>query len=167
MTTPNRFRSSKRFRSPRCFRRSRQASNTQLTSAATRSTSTATNSSASLWTATASTRAHKHPRQRAPPQPARRPDRPQLDPLGRLAHRYHRPRPRPRNRPQHFSRISSNPASAGPLGTERPTAAPGSGLTIAKRLLEHQHATLTADNDPAGGARISLTIKRTPSLNPT
>jgi signal transduction histidine kinase len=40
----------------------------------------------------------------------------------------------------------------------------GLGLTIAKRLLEHQHATLTADNHPPAGARVSLTLKRTPPL---
>jgi signal transduction histidine kinase len=37
----------------------------------------------------------------------------------------------------------------------------GLGLTIAKRLLEHQHATLTAHNQPTGGAAISITLKRT------
>jgi signal transduction histidine kinase len=42
----------------------------------------------------------------------------------------------------------------------------GLGLAIAKRLLEHQHATLTADNHPPAGARISLTLKRPPSHNP-
>ncbi len=36
----------------------------------------------------------------------------------------------------------------------------GLGLTIAKRLLEHQHATLTVHNEPTGGAFISLTLQR-------
>jgi signal transduction histidine kinase len=36
----------------------------------------------------------------------------------------------------------------------------GLGLTIAKRLLEHQHATLTAENDPAGGATLDITLAR-------
>jgi signal transduction histidine kinase len=39
----------------------------------------------------------------------------------------------------------------------------GLGLTIAKRLLEHQHATLTVDNQPTGGAVVSLTLQRAPS----
>lgn len=38
----------------------------------------------------------------------------------------------------------------------------GLGLTIAKRLLEHQDAALTADNGPTGGARVSVTLKRAP-----
>jgi signal transduction histidine kinase len=36
----------------------------------------------------------------------------------------------------------------------------GLGLTIAKRLLEHQHATLTVDNQPPGGAVITVTLQR-------
>jgi signal transduction histidine kinase len=36
----------------------------------------------------------------------------------------------------------------------------GLGLAIAKRLLEHQHATLTARNQPAGGAEVRLTVRR-------
>ena len=36
----------------------------------------------------------------------------------------------------------------------------GLGLTIAKRLLEHQHATLTVDNQPKGGAVLILTLQR-------
>jgi len=36
----------------------------------------------------------------------------------------------------------------------------GLGLTIAKRLLEHQHATLTVDNQPTGGVVITLTLHR-------
>jgi len=39
----------------------------------------------------------------------------------------------------------------------------GLGLTIAKRLLEHQHGTLTAHNQPAGGAVITLTLQRAPA----
>jgi signal transduction histidine kinase len=42
----------------------------------------------------------------------------------------------------------------------------GLGLTIAKRLLEHQHGTLTAQNQPTGGAVVSLTLQRAPSANP-
>jgi signal transduction histidine kinase len=43
----------------------------------------------------------------------------------------------------------------------------GLGLTIAKRLLEHQDATLTAHNHPTGGAVISLMLKRTPAATPS
>jgi signal transduction histidine kinase len=43
----------------------------------------------------------------------------------------------------------------------------GLGLTIAKRLLEHQHATLTIHNGPTGGAQVSVTLQRAPSGNPT
>ena len=42
----------------------------------------------------------------------------------------------------------------------------GLGLTIAKRLLEHQNATLTVNNHPAGGAVINLTLRRAPSATP-
>jgi signal transduction histidine kinase len=38
----------------------------------------------------------------------------------------------------------------------------GLGLTIAKRLLEHQHATIAIHNRPEGGAVISLTLQRAP-----
>ena len=37
----------------------------------------------------------------------------------------------------------------------------GLGLAIAKRLLEHQHATIIARNQPTGGAAISITLERT------
>jgi len=36
----------------------------------------------------------------------------------------------------------------------------GLGLTIAKRLLEHQHATVTAYNQPTGGAVITVALQR-------
>lgn len=39
----------------------------------------------------------------------------------------------------------------------------GLGLTIAKRLLEHQHASLTAGNQPTGGALVSVTLQRAQS----
>ncbi len=39
----------------------------------------------------------------------------------------------------------------------------GLGLAIAKRLLEHQQAALTADNEPSGGAVITVTLRRAPS----
>jgi signal transduction histidine kinase len=38
----------------------------------------------------------------------------------------------------------------------------GLGLAIAKRLLEHQNATLEAHNDPSGGAVVTLTLARAP-----
>jgi signal transduction histidine kinase len=42
----------------------------------------------------------------------------------------------------------------------------GLGLTIAKRLLEHQYATLTIHNEPTGGAAVSVTLQRARSANP-
>jgi signal transduction histidine kinase len=41
-----------------------------------------------------------------------------------------------------------------------PDGGAGLGLTIAKRLLEHQHATLTVHNQPAGGAVVTLNLQR-------
>jgi len=55
------------------------------------------------------------------------------------------------------------PGIRGTPATGSPDGGAGLGLTIAKRLLEHQHATLTIHNQPAGGATISLTLQRTPS----
>ena len=43
----------------------------------------------------------------------------------------------------------------------------GLGLTIAKRLLEHQHATITVHNQPTGGGAVRLTLQRAPSANPS
>jgi signal transduction histidine kinase len=43
----------------------------------------------------------------------------------------------------------------------------GLGLTIAKRLLEHQHATLAASNYPTGGATIRLAFQRALSAHPS
>jgi signal transduction histidine kinase len=43
----------------------------------------------------------------------------------------------------------------------------GLGLTIAKRLLEHQHATLSVHNHPTGGAVVTLTLQRAPSAKPS
>jgi signal transduction histidine kinase len=43
----------------------------------------------------------------------------------------------------------------------------GLGLTIAKRLLEHQHATLTIHNQPTGGAVVTVTLQRTPYADPS
>jgi signal transduction histidine kinase len=43
----------------------------------------------------------------------------------------------------------------------------GLGLTIAKRLLEHQHAALTIHNQPTGGAVVTLTLQRAPSASPS
>jgi signal transduction histidine kinase len=42
----------------------------------------------------------------------------------------------------------------------------GLGLTIAKRLLEHQHAGITVHNQPTGGAVVSLTLRRASSAGP-
>jgi signal transduction histidine kinase len=43
----------------------------------------------------------------------------------------------------------------------------GLGLTIAKRLLEHQHATINARNHPSGGAAISLRLPRARLADPS
>ncbi len=43
----------------------------------------------------------------------------------------------------------------------------GLGLTIAKRLLEHQHATISACNHANGGAAISLTLRRARPADPS
>lgn len=43
----------------------------------------------------------------------------------------------------------------------------GLGLAIAKRLLEHQHAGVAVRNESNGGAVISLTLQRAPSVNPS
>jgi signal transduction histidine kinase len=56
--------------------------------------------------------------------------------------------------------IRGSPAAGGDSGA-------GLGLTIAKRLLEDQHATLTIHNQPTGGASISLSLERAPSANPS
>jgi signal transduction histidine kinase len=42
----------------------------------------------------------------------------------------------------------------------------GLGLTIARRLLEQQGATLTVRNGPTGGAVVDLTLRRAPSAGP-
>jgi signal transduction histidine kinase len=59
------------------------------------------------------------------------------------------------------------PGIRGTPATGSPDSGAGLGLTIAKRLLEHQHATLTIHNQPTGGATISLTLRRAPSANPS
>ena len=56
--------------------------------------------------------------------------------------------------------IRGAPAAGGPDNGA------GIGLTIAKRLLEHQDATLTIHNHPAGGVTIKLTLHRAPSADP-
>jgi signal transduction histidine kinase len=50
---------------------------------------------------------------------------------------------------------------------DSPDSGAGLGLAIAKRLLEHQHGNLTAHNQPAGGAVLSLTLQRAPSADPS
>jgi signal transduction histidine kinase len=59
------------------------------------------------------------------------------------------------------------PGIRGTPAAGSPDSGAGLGLTIAKRLLEHQHATLTVHNEPTGGAVISLTLQRAPSGNPS
>ena len=52
------------------------------------------------------------------------------------------------------------PGIRGAPATDSSDDGAGLGLTIAKRLLEHQHATLIANNRPDGGAAIRLTLQR-------
>jgi signal transduction histidine kinase len=52
--------------------------------------------------------------------------------------------------------IRGNPDTSGADGGA------GLGLTIAKRLLEHQHATISVDNHPSGGALVTVTLRRAP-----
>jgi signal transduction histidine kinase len=58
------------------------------------------------------------------------------------------------------------PGIRGAPAAGSPDNGAGLGLTIAKRLLEHQDATLTVRNQPTGGAEIRLTLQRAPSANP-
>jgi signal transduction histidine kinase len=55
--------------------------------------------------------------------------------------------------------IRGTPAAGGP------DEGAGLGLTIAKRLLEHQDATLTVANEETGGAAIKLTLRRARSAD--
>ena len=54
------------------------------------------------------------------------------------------------------------PGIRGAAAADSDDTGAGLGLTIAKRLLEHQHATVTIHNQPEGGAVISLTLQRAP-----
>jgi len=53
------------------------------------------------------------------------------------------------------------PGIRGASASRTPDEGAGLGLAIAKRLLEHQHAAITARNQPTGGAVISITLKGT------
>jgi signal transduction histidine kinase len=53
------------------------------------------------------------------------------------------------------------PGIRGAPAAGSPDNGAGLGLTIAKRLLEHQHATLTIHNQPTGGAVVTVTLQRT------
>jgi signal transduction histidine kinase len=55
------------------------------------------------------------------------------------------------------------PGIRGTLAAGHPDTGAGLGLTIAKRLLEHQDAAITVQNHAGGGAGISLTLLRAPS----
>jgi signal transduction histidine kinase len=57
------------------------------------------------------------------------------------------------------------PGIRGTPAAGTPDGGAGLGLTIAKRLLEHQHAILTVHNHPEGGAVINLTLQRAPSAS--
>ncbi|HEV8459178.1 MAG TPA: HAMP domain-containing sensor histidine kinase [Gaiellaceae bacterium] len=51
------------------------------------------------------------------------------------------------------------PGIRGAPAAGSPDSGAGLGLAIAKRLLEHQDATLTARNEPTGGATLVLTLR--------
>ncbi len=57
------------------------------------------------------------------------------------------------------------PGIRGTPASDTPDNGAGLGLTIAKRLLEHQSATLSVQNEPTGGAIITLTLRRAPSAS--
>jgi signal transduction histidine kinase len=59
------------------------------------------------------------------------------------------------------------PGIRGTPAAGSPDNGAGLGLTIAKRLLEHQHATLAVHNQPTGGAVMILTLQRAPTANPS
>jgi signal transduction histidine kinase len=59
------------------------------------------------------------------------------------------------------------PGIRGAPATGSPDSGAGLGLTIAKRLLEHQHATLTAHNRSGGGTEFRLQLPRTPLADPS
>jgi signal transduction histidine kinase len=58
------------------------------------------------------------------------------------------------------------PGIRGAPATDASDGGAGLGLAIAKRLLEHQHATLTVDNHPTGGTVVRLTLQRAPAPDP-
>jgi len=51
------------------------------------------------------------------------------------------------------------PGIRGAPATGSADSGAGLGLAIAKRLVEHQNATLTAHNEPTGGATLVLTLR--------
>jgi signal transduction histidine kinase len=55
------------------------------------------------------------------------------------------------------------PGIRGTPAAGSPDSGAGLGLTIARRLLEHQHATLTIPDRSTGGALISVTLRRAPA----
>jgi signal transduction histidine kinase len=54
------------------------------------------------------------------------------------------------------------PGIRGTATVGSPDNGAGLGLTIAKRLLEHQHATVTIRNQPTGGATITVLLQEAP-----
>jgi signal transduction histidine kinase len=58
------------------------------------------------------------------------------------------------------------PGIRGTPAADSPDSGAGLGLAIAKRLLEHQDATLTIHNQPTGGAVVSITLQQAPSAWP-
>ena len=162
-TTPNRRPSSKPSRSPTCSRRSRPASSTRRVSDTTRSNSTATEALAVTVDRDRFKRALTNILDNAL----------RYSPAGAPVHlswaaadestvqitvEDHGPGIDPDLLPHVFE-----PGIRGAPAAGSPDDGAGLGLTIAKRLLEHQHATLTAHNGTARGAEICLTLRRAPS----
>ena len=58
------------------------------------------------------------------------------------------------------------PGIRGVPSADSPDDGAGLGLTIARRLLEHQRAALTIQNGPTGGAIVTVTLRRAPSAEP-
>jgi signal transduction histidine kinase len=58
------------------------------------------------------------------------------------------------------------PGIRGTPAAGTPESGAGLGLAIAQRLLEHQHATLGIQNQPGGGAVVSISLRQAASSNP-
>ena len=147
--------------------RSRPASSTRPASETTRSTSTATRRSASSSTATAS---NAHSPTSSTTRSATAPPGAPIHLSWAAADDVDRRRsPSTTTDPESTptsSRTSSNPASAEPRQPAAPTAAPGSASRSQNASSNTSTPPSPSDNHPAGGAVISLTLRRAPSATP-